>query len=113
MWCQDIEIEPETTYNFSTAVSTVANGNQALLQFSINGETIGTPFIAPNITGTWSEFNATWNSNTSTNAEICIVNQNTCGGNDFGLDEISFSTLCTPQKVTVTEIDLPMQQFLM
>ena len=107
VWCQDIEIEPETTYNFSTSVSTVANGNQALLQFSINGETIGTSFSAPNTTGTWSEFNATWNSNTSTNAEICIVNQNTSGGgNDFGLDNISFSTLCTSsESITVTEID--------
>ena len=107
VWCQDIEIEPETTYNFSTSVSTVANGNQALLQFSINGETIGTSFSAPNTTGTWSEFNATWNSNTSTNAEICIVNQNTSGGgNDFGLDDISFSTLCSSsESITVTEID--------
>ena len=98
VWCQD-KIEPETTYNFYSKYS--CNGNQALLQFSINGETIGTPFIAPNITGTWSEFNATWNSNTSTNAEICIVNQNTSGGgNDFGLDEISF---VHPQKVLLLQ----------
>ena len=102
VWCQDIEIEPETTY-----ITSGFNGNQALLQFSINGETIGTSFSAPNTTGTWSEFNATWNSNTSTNAEICIVNQNTSGGgNDFGLDNISFSTLCTSsESITVTEID--------
>ena len=33
VWCQDIEIEPETTYNFSTSVITVANGNQAHFNF--------------------------------------------------------------------------------
>lgn len=108
VWCQDITVEPGTVYNFSSLVTTVANGNPALLQFSINGEEIGTVFTAPNTTGSWVEFNATWSSNTETTAEICIINQTTAiEGNDFGLDDITFTTLCTSsESITVTEEEL-------
>ena len=97
VWCQEITVTPNTLYNFSTIVNTVAGiGNPALLQFSINGNTIGSQFTAPSGLNTWEEFNATWNSGTTTSAEICIVNQNISGsGNDFGLDNITFTTLCT------------------
>ena len=95
VWCQDIEVAQNTLYNFSSSVNTVATGNSALLQFSINGAVIGTEFTAPNALNTWQDFNATWNSGTTTNAEICVVNQNINGsGNDFGLDDITFTTLC-------------------
>ncbi|HHZ64709.1 MAG TPA: T9SS type B sorting domain-containing protein, partial [Flavobacteriales bacterium] len=55
----------------------------------------GPPFLAPAAVNIWSEFNAVWNSGLNTTAQICIVNQNTnTGGNDFGLDDITFTTLC-------------------
>lgn len=96
VWCQDIQVESASSYNFSSLVSTVAGGNEALLQFSINGVEIGTTFSAPSIIGSWDTFNASWESGTNTVAEICIVNQNIGGGgNDFGLDNITFTTLCT------------------
>ena len=96
VWCQDIQVESGSSYNFSSLVSTVAGGNEALLQFSINGVEIGTTFSAPSIIGSWDTFNASWESGTNTVAEICIVNQNIGGGgNDFGLDNITFTTLCT------------------
>ncbi len=105
VWCQNVVVDTETTYNFSSLVSTVANGNPSILQFSINGNEIGTAFTAPDFTQVWDEFNAIWNSNTSTNAEICIVNQNTSGGgNDFGLDDITFTTICSfSESITVIE----------
>jgi gliding motility-associated-like protein len=106
VWCQEITVTANTLYNFSTIVNTVAGvGNPALLQFSINGNTIGSQFTAPSSINTWEEFNATWNSGTNTSAEICIVNQNISGsGNDFGLDNITFTTLCTAsESITVTE----------
>lgn len=105
VWCQEIIVTPNTLYNFSTIVNTVAGlGNPALLQFSINGNTIGAQFTAPSSFNTWDEFNATWNSGANTSAEICIVNQNISGsGNDFGLDNITFTTLCTASEtVNVT-----------
>ena len=96
VWCQDVQVNPNTIYNFSTLVNTVAIGNPAQLQFSINGDDIGNVFSAPNTLNNWSQFSATWQSGSSNTAEICIVNQNVNGsGNDFGLDEITFTTVCS------------------
>ncbi|MBX7093925.1 MAG: gliding motility-associated C-terminal domain-containing protein, partial [Flavobacteriales bacterium] len=104
VWCQTISVQPNTDYVFSTWVSTLAPGSPALLQFSINGTALGTPFQAPAGTNQWIEFYTTWNSGASTTAVICIVNQNTTlGGNDFGLDDIFFSAICSAtEQVTVT-----------
>lgn len=96
LWCQTLTVSPNTTYDFSTWVASIVSGSPAVLQFSINGVLIGTPFNASPVVGQWNQFNATWFSGAATTAQICIVNQNTAGsGNDFGLDDISFSALCT------------------
>ncbi len=95
VWCQTITVTPNTQYLFSTWVCSVVASSPALLQFNINGSSIGPIFSAPNSTFQWLSFNATWNSGTNTTATICIINQNTnLGGNDFGLDDISFQP-CT------------------
>lgn len=109
VWCQTIAVQPNTDYIFSTWVSTLALGSPAILQFSINGSTIGAPFNAPVNINTWDEFYSTWNSGTATSATICIVNQNTStGGNDFGIDDIFFSALCSStESITVTVNPLP------
>lgn len=96
VWCQTAPVNPGTDYEFSTWVSSLAAGSPAQLQFSINGVTIGNIFTAPAGTGVWQQFFATWNSGGATSATICIVNQNTAtGGNDFGLDDINFSEVCS------------------
>lgn len=109
VWCQTIAVQPNTDYVFSTWVSTLAIGSPAILQFSINGATIGDPFNAPDGLNTWSEFYSTWNSGAATTATICIVNQNTStGGNDFGIDDIFFSALCSStESITITVNPLP------
>ena len=110
VWCQTITVEPNTDYIFSTWVSSLAVGFPAQLQFSINGNVLGSVFNAPATTGTWDEFYATWNSGTSTSATICIVNQNTSlGGNDFGIDDITFASLCSnTETVTISVDPLPL-----
>jgi len=106
VWCQTIAVTPNTNYDFSTWVTSLNGGSPALLQFSINGIPLGGIFLAPS-TGVWQQFFSVWNSGANTSATICIVNQNTTlGGNDFGLDDISFQT-CTPctttANITITE----------
>jgi PKD repeat protein len=113
VWCETISVTPNTDYVFSTWLSTM-NGvgtppNPALLQFTINGIPLGTPFGGPAFPPqcTWLQFCNTWNSGANTTANICITNQNTTlGGNDFGLDDISFKT-CLPDTLvlpfTITE----------
>lgn len=109
VWCQTVSVSPNTDYFFGTWVSTVVGGNPAVLQFSINGQVLGSPFTAPFNTNNWIQFFETWNSGSATSATICVVNQNTTtGGNDFGLDDITFSTYCTSTaEVTVTVNELP------
>jgi gliding motility-associated-like protein len=108
VWCQTISVSPNTTYLFSTWVSSLNNSMPAQLQFSINGSTVGAIFTAPLTSGTWSQFFTTWNSGANTTASICIINQNTSlGGNDFGLDDISFQACLSacPDTAVVTLTD--------
>ncbi len=95
VWCQTVNVQPNTLYAFSAWVTTLVAASPALLQFSINGGVIGPIFNAPSGTCNWVNFYTTWNSGANSTATICIVNQNTVlGGNDFALDDIVFSPVC-------------------
>lgn len=104
VWSQTILVQPNTTYNFSTFISSVNEANPANLRFQINGVVLGPNIVASTTRGRWSKFTATWNSGSNTSAEIAIINDNTiAGGNDFGLDDISFTSTCiSSSQVTVT-----------
>lgn len=96
VWCQTVPVQPNTTYQFGTWVTSVENGQPvAQLQFSINNTPLGSVF-SPSMNGcNWSQFTQTWASGAMTSAEICIVNQNVAGGgNDFALDDITFRPIC-------------------
>lgn len=96
LWCQAVNVTPNTDYYFGTWVSNALNDpNVAQLQFSINSSTIGSIFSPSNTGCQWSQFYQIWNSGISTSADICILNQNTgISGNDFMIDDIMFSTIC-------------------
>lgn len=104
VWCQTITVAPNTDYAFSAWVTSVISQNPAQLQFSINGILLGDIFTASANTCLWEQFYAFWNSGASTSAQICIRNLNTVNaGNDFALDDISFSIVCEyDDEVTVT-----------
>ncbi|TNF30640.1 MAG: T9SS type B sorting domain-containing protein, partial [Bacteroidetes bacterium] len=109
VWCQTVSVSPNTDYYFGAWVSTVVASSPAILQFSINGQVLGSPFSAPFNINNWVQFFQTWNSGNANTATICVVNQNTnTGGNDFAIDDITFSTFCTnTAEVTVTVNQLP------
>ena len=106
VWTEQITVVPNTQYAFSTWACNVSVGNPdqvALLQFSINGVQLGPIFSAPNQLNTWNQFYELWNSGNATTATITILNQNTvAGGNDFGLDDISFRQLVPVGSPTCT-----------
>jgi len=105
VWTEQITVNPNKTYAFSTWVCTLAGqaNEVAQLQFSINGNQIGEVFLAPPYTGEWLQFYVLWQSGNSTTATITILNQNTVGsGNDFGLDDISFRELVVVGSPTCT-----------
>ena len=90
VWSEQVSVNPNTYYTFSTWACSLNPESRAVLQFSVNGTPIGV-LTAPSQTNTWKQFSAVWYSGDSTTATITIVDLNTEGiGNDFGLDDISF-----------------------
>lgn len=110
VWCQNVNVNPNTDYYFGTWVSNALNdANVAQLQFSINNSPIGSIF-SPSATGcNWTQFYQIWNSGISTSANICILNQNTnVSGNDFMIDDITFTTICYDyDTINITSVPSP------
>ena len=95
IWCQTINVNPNTYYDFSAWGATCVASNPAILQFSINGVLTGTPLALPVTTGLWTQFHATWFSGANTTITICITDQATAvSGNDFAIDDIAFKEIC-------------------
>jgi hypothetical protein len=101
VWQDTIGVLPNTNYYFSAwAMSVNSAGNYAQLKFSVNGTQIGTTanLVAHPQDSTsadnWIRFYGTWNSGVQTKAICSIVDlQTATAGNDFGLDDISISSL--------------------
>lgn len=98
VWCQNITVDPDSDYEFSTWATSVNPSNPAQLQFSIDGVQLGSTFNLTPTTCRWQEFFEEWTSGGGNNpyeVEICIVNKNTAtSGNDFALDDIYFGKVC-------------------
>lgn len=94
-----ITVQPNTTYYFSAWAMSVFNTDRAVLQFNINGNQVGTIAILPvgyTVTSgpySWVKLLGSWESGANTTANLSIVNLNPAAmGNDFAIDDISFST---------------------
>lgn len=103
IWCQEVNVIPNTDYFFSTQVQTI-NSPVPQLQFRVDGNLIGTPFFG-GWACNWQQYFETVNSGNNSTLEICIVNQSTAGGgNDFALDNINFSTYTESQDSVTIEV---------
>ncbi len=98
IWCQKVPVQPNTVYVFSFAVQSLQTGSPALIETRINNLPItgnaGTSIAeAPLTTCNWKSVSYTWHSGADSVALICFYNRNLAsGGNDFGLDNIRFTT---------------------
>jgi len=97
IWCETISVQPYANYVFSYWLSSMVTSNPAQLQIEMNGISVGSIATAPNVTYLWQQHSVLWNAGSNTSVEVCLVNENTAlGGNDFGLDDISFQQcVCT------------------
>ncbi|PKO97837.1 MAG: hypothetical protein CVU14_09230, partial [Bacteroidetes bacterium HGW-Bacteroidetes-9] len=102
VWQQTVTVVPNTDYYFSAwAISLNNVAPYAKLRFEVNGVQVGTTANLTagvnNNNNPWlpkDRFYGSWNSGASTTAVIRIIDLETAaGGNDFGLDDISFGTL--------------------
>lgn len=94
-WCQTVAVQPNTDYLLSTWATSLNPGEPfALLQFTINSDTVGS-LTAP-AQCTWAEFTGVWNSGTATTATVCIENLVLAlPQNDFGIDDIALYPVCS------------------
>ncbi len=108
IWCQTINVMPDMDYVFTAWVTSVISSSPPILQFSINGTSIGPVFTSSGVPCQWEKYEVIWNSGSSTTADICILNENTAtGGNDFAIDDLSFKKICEirdTMKIEVEEI---------
>ena len=99
VWCQTITVVPGTYYDFSAWFSNWSSDtadNLPIIQFEINGSSLGGSFAFPHAAGVWRNYSSTWYSGTSTSATICIHDAQTASyGNDFAIDDISFQQVCS------------------
>ncbi len=97
VWYQTVTVEANTEYYFAGwARSLNSVGPFGKLRFRVNGAQLGSQLnLASYPTKNWDRFYGTWNSgNVSGDILIEIVNNESAfGGNDFAIDDISFSTL--------------------
>lgn len=96
VWGQNVTVTPNTVYTFRVNAATIYNFNPARLFIQVNGVTISGVVTLPTTTCQWVSISSTWNSGTATSAHVAILNQNgDCSGNDFMIDDISFTSPAT------------------
>lgn len=102
VWQQTVSVVPNTDYYYSAwAISLNNVAPFAKLRFEVNSVQVGTTAtLTSGINSSlnpWlpkDRFYGSWNSGAATTAVIRIIDLETAaGGNDFGLDDISFGTL--------------------
>ncbi len=98
VWEQTVNVQPNTDYIFSAWFVT---DNIANVRFEINGVS-GELFSTPEERGIWRRHHLLWNSGDNASAQLKIVSGSaTSGGNDFGVDDISFAPITTCENTEV------------
>lgn len=88
-WQQSISVSPGIDYVFSYWLSSWTSGNSAQIGLLINDNQIGI-VSAPHAAAEWMEVSHTWNSGSSSQAVISLVDLNNAfAGNDFAVDDIA------------------------
>ncbi|MBI5016806.1 MAG: PEP-CTERM sorting domain-containing protein [Deltaproteobacteria bacterium] len=97
IWQEDIIVSQDSAYVFDGWAASWGIGygpvdpHPADLWIFINGALVGS-LALPESNGLWAPFSVIWDSGTATTAEIRILDHTTFSfGNDFSLDDLSFS----------------------
>jgi hypothetical protein len=102
VWEQTVNVLPNHNYVFSYNLQTIALPNPANIDIKVNGVSIGIDTAPSTICGT-SSFSHVWNSGSNTTATIAIFdNVILANGNDFAIDDISFTQVAQQCSTTAT-----------
>jgi hypothetical protein len=111
VWSETVSVSPNTTYVFSGwGASWGDTGHDfdpspAILRIFINGQQYSADVHLAATNGLWQSYAVVWDSQSSAQAIIEIHDENTAGyGNDFALDDLSFSPICnTPTSTGIVQ----------
>jgi hypothetical protein len=93
VWSETVSVTPNTTYTFRLDAASAVGASPAHLVLSVNGSPSSATTLSSNSCD-WQTLTYSWTSGASTtSATLEIFDANTAaGGNDFALDNVSFST---------------------
>lgn len=111
LWSATVPVTANSNYELRGWLQNLTAPSPASLVFYVNGELIGEPVSAGNSFCDWKEFSGVWSSAGATTAVIEIVNETTIPeGNDFALDDISFSAFTIHQDSVRVYVQKPLVQ---
>jgi hypothetical protein len=89
MWEEDVNVAPGSSYTFSGYVA-LTTYYAPVVRLNINGVDVGT--FTPTNTNDWENFSFNWSSASATTAKLILIDDNLdYSGNDFALDDLSFT----------------------
>ena len=92
-WKQTIAVEKNKNYTFSYFAQSLTASNPAQISVSLNGIATGIDTLSTS-TCIWEEYSYSWFSGNDSTITIVLTDLETSAiGNDFALDDLSFSTL--------------------
>jgi len=99
IWCQEVEVEVESSYIFSAWFTYVCSGcgvvNPPIISFLADGATVNIPTEVNSSACEWQQFESDIFLASGTTLEICITNLETAtNGNDFAIDDIELYAIC-------------------
>ena len=92
-WKQTIAVEKNKNYTFSYFAQSLTASNPAQISVSLNGIATGIDTLSTS-TCIWEEYSYSWFSGNDSSVTIVLTDlEDAAIGNDFALDDLSFSTL--------------------
>jgi len=107
-WTESVSVMTNAQYAFSCWATSSDPFNVPTLQFSINGIQVGPEITLSTDSGQWQQFLAVWNSGATNSATLSVVDENPMGyayGNDFALDDFSFSLAAPLLSIALSSIN--------
>lgn len=99
-WRQSIPVTQNTDYTLSFWFANNYPSSTAIIDILINGSSLGN--ANDSSVATWINFSSQWNSGNATIAQISLLDRETAGGgNDFSIDDVSFTSSPVPEPSTL------------
>ncbi|MGC4104631.1 PKD domain-containing protein [Ferruginibacter sp.] len=103
-----IAVTPNTNYQFSAWIQTISLANFAVFKFYINGLPFGLTLNGPNTACQWVQQKINWNSGNNTTVDLSLEDFTyDANGNDFALDDISFTAVTIKKDSVKITVETP------